>query len=88
MSYAQVITGLIIGGLGLGLLLTNMNLWLVSETPELLRGSTVGGLVSFIFLGQFLSPLVGQPIFELFGMHITYGLAGISMLILSGGFLI
>jgi len=87
-SYAQVITGLIIGGLGLGLLLPNMNLWLVSETPELLRGSAVGGLVSFIFLGQFLSPLVGQPIFELFGMHITYGLAGISMLIVSGGFLI
>jgi MFS family permease len=81
-SYIQTVIGLIIFGLGFGLLLPNMNLWLVSVTPDLLRGSVVGGLVSFIFLGQFLSPLVGQPFLEIFGMNTTYGIAGIAMLVL------
>lgn len=66
-NYVQVMIGLMIGGLGMGLLLPNMNLLLISATPELLRGSMIGGMVSFIFLGQFLSPLVGQPFFEVFG---------------------
>jgi MFS family permease len=82
-NYVLVIIGLIVSGLGMGLLLPNMNLLLVSATPQLLRGSAVGGLVSFISLGQFLSPLVGQPFFEMFGMNTTYEIAGISMLILS-----
>jgi hypothetical protein len=64
-----------------------MNLWLVSVTPEPFRGSVVGGLVSFIFMGQFLSPLVGQPFFEIYGMNSTYGIAGIAMLIVSMGFI-
>ncbi|MGI8831042.1 MAG: MFS transporter [Nitrososphaeraceae archaeon] len=36
-NYVQVMIGLMIGGLGMGLLLSNMNLLLISATPELLR---------------------------------------------------
>ena len=43
-NYVQVMIGLMIGGLGMGLLLPNMNLLLISATPELLRGSMIGDL--------------------------------------------
>lgn len=43
-NYALVVLGLIIAGLGLGLLLPNMNVWLNAKTPISSRGRVLGGL--------------------------------------------
>jgi MFS family permease len=53
-GYAIVILGLAIAGFGLGLLVPNMNLCLVSITPSALRGRVLGGWTTCFFLGQFL----------------------------------
>jgi MFS family permease len=82
-DYGVVLIGLIISGAGLGLLMPNMNLCLVSVTPEMLRGRVISGITTSFFLGQFLSPFVSQPLSKTVGLGAAYGWAAGLMLILS-----
>ena len=75
-GYATVILGLAISGFGLGLLMPNMNLCLASITPTALRGRVLGGWTTCLFLGQFFSPLLSQPLSQRLGLSATYGLTG------------
>jgi MFS family permease len=86
-SYQLVLLGLIIAGLGFGLLMPNLTVWLSSIISETLRGRALGGLTTFFFLGQFLSPLVSQPITNTLGLGRTYSVTGIVMLIIALVFL-
>lgn len=83
-GYFIVLTGLAIAGFGLGLIIPNMNLCLTSITPSQLRGRVLGSLTTCFFLGQFLSPLLSQPLSERVGLASTYLLTG-GLLILLGG---
>ena len=85
-GYFSVLTGLAISGLGTGLLFPNLNVWLASEIPANMRGRAVGGLTTAIFMGQFISPLAGQPITGLFGTAILFTGTGVLMLLLAGVF--
>ncbi|KOP26892.1 MFS transporter [Hapalosiphon sp. MRB220] len=88
INYTVVLIGLAIAGLGLGLLMPNMNLCLTSVTPDAFRGRVVSGITTFFFLGQFLSPLLSQPLSYSVGLGATYGLAAGLMLILTGAILV
>jgi MFS family permease len=74
-SYVLLLLGLVIAGLGLGLVLPNVNVWLNAKTPPEQRGKVLGGLTTCLFLGQFCSPLVVQPIARLVPLAGTYSLA-------------
>jgi MFS family permease len=74
-SYGLLLMGLVIAGLGLGLVLPNVNVWLNAKTPPEQRGKVLGGLTTCLFLGQFCSPLVVQPIARLVPIAGTYSLA-------------
>ncbi len=63
-SYYQIFTGMIIGGIGSGLLMPNSSIWLLSEAPGHLRGRLSGMLTTAVFLGQFLSPIMTQPLVD------------------------
>ncbi|OWY64671.1 MFS transporter [cyanobacterium TDX16] len=78
-GYAVILLGLAIAGLGLGLLMPNMNFCLTSIAPGVARGRVLGGLTTSFFLGQFLSPLVSQPLTNFVGIAGTYRTAGIVM---------
>lgn len=67
-SFAPVLIGLAISGLGAGLLLPNAGSWLTSIAPEAVRGRAVGALTMAIFLGQFVSPFYSQPLVANFGV--------------------
>jgi MFS family permease len=82
-NYNVVLIGLIIAGLGFGLLMPNLNVWLSSIIPDVLRGRALGGLTTFFFLGQFLSPLVSQPITNEIGLAKTYSFTGVCLLIVA-----
>ncbi|HEY9905515.1 MAG TPA: MFS transporter [Candidatus Sericytochromatia bacterium] len=82
-SYPFVLLGLVIAGSGLGLLLPNMNVWLNAKTPIASRGRVLGGLTTCMFLGQFCSPIVSQPIAQQIGLGVTYGVAGVAMWVLA-----
>ena len=81
--YSIILIGLAIAGLGLGLLIPNLNVWLSAEIPNNLRGRALGGLTTSMFLGQFLSPIVSQPLTNSFGLAATYGLPGLVLTVLS-----
>ncbi|TFG99825.1 MAG: MFS transporter [Calditrichales bacterium] len=87
-SFNMIVLGLLIGGLGMGLLMPNSNIWAVSVSPEHTRGRIVGGLTTAVFLGQFISPVITQPIQTFFASNTMYAFAGFTLLLMSGGFLI
>ena len=82
-NYNLVLLGLIVAGLGFGLLMPNLNVWLSSMIPDTLRGKALGGLTTFFFLGQFLSPIVSQPITNIVGLDRTYMTTGVLLLIIA-----
>jgi MFS family permease len=76
LTYAMVLGGLAIAGVGLGFLMPNMNVCLTSVTPGNLRGRVLGGLTTAFFLGQFISPILSQPLSGTVGLDVTYRAAG------------
>lgn len=87
-DYAQVLASLIPTGLGLGILMPNLNVCVASVVPDALRGRALAGVTSFFFLGQFLSPIISQPIVQHLGLAATYSLAGGLLMILAALFLL
>lgn len=75
-NYAFVILSLLVAGAGLGLLMPNMNVWINAIAPAQIRGRALGGVTSAMFLGQFFSPILIQPIAERIGLGSAYGLIG------------
>ncbi len=68
--------GLIITGVGLGMLVPNVYVWLANETPVAYRGRTLGGFTMALFLGQFLSPILSQPVIAVYDIGSTILIAG------------
>jgi MFS family permease len=87
-SYIMIALGLLIGGIGMGVLIPNSNVWIVSLSPESMRGRIVGGLTTSVFIGQFVSPLITEPILVITSTHHVYVIAGISMFLISVAYLI
>jgi len=82
-NYLQVVLGLAVSGMGLGLLIPNMTLCLIAETPALYRGRVIGGLFTSIFLGQFFSAVVSHLLISEFGSSNTFGLVGFVLMMMS-----
>ncbi|MFW5658814.1 MAG: MFS transporter [Bacteroidota bacterium] len=77
-EYWQVVTGLAINGIGIGLLMPNVSIWLIEIAPEKIRGRLIAGLTSAFFIGQFLSPLIANPIREAQGVGATFQWAAVA----------
>ncbi|MCP2727976.1 MFS transporter [Limnofasciculus baicalensis] len=75
-DYRLVLLGLTICGLGAGFLIPNLDSWLTAIVPATYRGRAVGGLTASTFLGQFLSPILTQPLIQNldFDLDTAYGL--------------
>jgi len=71
-GWAIIVLGLLLAGSGMGLLIPNVSVWLADQTPLPLRGRVLGGLMTALFLGQFLSPIVGQPVSAIVGLGGLY----------------
>ncbi len=74
-SYTMVLLGMLLGGLGMGLMIPNANVWVMQLAPLEIRGREIGRLTTFWFMGQFLSPLVLLPFLDYFTQaQLFYGL--------------
>jgi MFS family permease len=82
-NFVLVLVGLAVAGAGMGLLMPNMAVWLTSGTPVPLRGRVLGGFTMAYFLGQFMSPILTQPIRQQIGLGATYGASGVFLIILA-----
>ncbi len=67
IAYWVFIVGLVLSGLGVGIMLPNVNIWTVKDTPERVRGRALSILSSTLFLGAFLSPIINDPIISKIG---------------------
>ena len=78
VAYWQLVLGLAINGVGIGLLMPNVSIWMIDLAPEQLRGRLVAGLTSAFFIGQFISPILANPFRERYGEAGTFQVAAIS----------
>ncbi len=77
--YLEVVGGLAVGGFGAGLLLPNSNLWVISLAPTALRGRLVGGITTAIFLGQFFSPILIEPLRQATSLGVAFAATSLLM---------
>lgn len=75
-SLPQVLAAMVLTGLGMGPIMANMSVWLMSVTPPSHRGRVIGGLTTGIFVGQFLSPMASQPLVDHVGLAGMYEVGG------------
>ena len=71
-SVVFVMMGLAVAGLGLGLVLPNLNRWTAESASAKLRGRALSGVTMATFLGQFLSPLTTQPLADATSLATMY----------------
>lgn len=84
-SYGALLIALVCVGAGLGLILINNSSWLYMLASDSERPKAYGFLASFLFMGQFCSPFLTQPIVKAFGLIemfvimsvVLYGLAAV-----------
>jgi MFS family permease len=73
---------LVMSGVGMGLTVPNLYVWLADEAPLAIRARALGGFTTALFLGQFLSPLISQPVTVAFDAQATFLIAGVVLLLL------
>jgi len=69
-------------GLGFGVFMPNLNTWVLSITPEAVRGRAVGSISSAIFVGQFLTPFLAYPLQEHIGLQRGFSVIGLFLIAL------
>jgi MFS family permease len=84
-SLPGVVTGIAVGGLGMGLLMPTLNSWLGDLAPRRIRGTILGGLTTCFFLGQFVSPLLIQPIIDALSVGSAFVFTGLFLAVLAAG---
>lgn len=82
-TQTQAILALCISGTGLGLMRPNLVIWLLTIIQPQHRGKILGTLTSFFFIGQFIAPVVTQPLIESMGYASTFEWISIFLLMIS-----
>ncbi len=87
-DYTTILIAMAIAGLGTGLFMPNSSLWAMALAPPHMRGRIVGGVTTFIFLGQFISPIVIQPVISAYSLQAAFGVTAAGLLAAALGFAI
>ena len=82
-SYAMVLLGMVLAGLGMGLMIPNANVWVMQLAPLEIRGREIGKLTTFWFTGQFLSPVLLLPFLKYVTQSQLFYILGCILLLLS-----
>ena len=82
-SLPVILVGVLIGGAGIGLGVPNLTTWLGVLAPPARRGRVLGGLVTAIFLGQFLSPLALAPVVAVLGVASSFVVTGAACVVVT-----
>ena len=78
-SFGGVLVGIGVAGIGTGLMMPNFNNWLGALAPRARRGKILGGLTTCFFVGQFVSPLLTQPLIDATSVGVTFALVGVGL---------
>ena len=69
-------------GIGIGFNFPNLSIWMMSKVPSTMRGRASGGMTSAVFVGQFISPLLSQPVVNSHSLGTAFLVAALSMIVL------
>jgi MFS family permease len=64
-TYGTSLIGMVISGIGFGLYIPNHSSWILATVGPERRGYGVGLVTTAMFLGQFLAPIIAEPLIEL-----------------------
>ena len=76
-DFTSIALAMMISGLGLGQLMPSMTLWIMELAPPELRGKNMGMLTTSLFIGQFVSPILVEPISSNFSLATAFAAAGV-----------
>lgn len=80
-SYVSILVAMAVSGVCMGTIMPNFAAAAMLLAPPALRGRVSGLLVSSIFAGQFLSPIVSQPLIGSWGYGGAYAVVGAVVLV-------
>ncbi len=79
-SFNAAIAGLVPVGAGMGLMLPGLTTLALDRTSPEERAGVVGAVMASIFFGEFLSPLVSEPLKVLGASNMFFSFAGVAVL--------
>jgi MFS family permease len=79
-----VVIALVLAGIGHGLLLPAIYLWVTEIAPPAVRGKAVSYTTSSAYLGQFLSPVIFGSVFVALGFSTSFLIAAMIAVIILG----
>jgi len=82
-AWGGMLLGALVGGIGVGLIVPDLNLWVSNLATPARRGPLLGGLVSAIFAGQFISPLLAQPLVDVAGVGAAFSAGGAAVIVVA-----
>ncbi len=66
----------VVSGFGMGWFMVNSHTWMLERAHPSFRGRASGFMATAIFLGQFASPVVIQPVIDLVGVQRSFTVVG------------
>lgn len=87
-SFGAAVAFSALAGAGAGTLMPNGSTWALALSDRRTRGRLMGGLSTAIFLGQFVSPLVFEPIVSVSNLYQAHLFASGALLLIGLGVLI
>lgn len=87
-GFHLLLTGAFISGIGVGFIMPNSSLWLLTITSPSIRGKMMGVMTFSMFLGQFLSPLLVRPLLKFGTIADVFIYAAVFMTLLATVYLI
>nr|WP_281396731.1 MFS transporter [Roseospira visakhapatnamensis] len=85
-SQTGFMLAMVLAGLGVGAAFPNITTWLMTVAPPRWRGRLVGGTTMSIFLGQFMSPVLSQPLVDWAGQGGAFGVVAGGQVVVGAGF--
>ncbi|MCX8055454.1 MAG: MFS transporter [Ignavibacteria bacterium] len=82
-NLVMLVASLIFSGLGNGLVVPNLKSHILAHSTEYNRGINSGFLTTALYVGQFLSPIVVQPMFQYANISQIFPIFGILMFLIS-----
>ena len=87
-SYGAVVAGLAVSGLGIGLIVPSQDSWMLAIAPGSRRGVATGLVATVMYLGQFMVPILLQPVIDPGDPFYAFRFAAIVLWILAASYLI
>ncbi|KJZ02485.1 MULTISPECIES: MFS transporter [Pseudoalteromonas] len=85
-TFSSIVCASFIIGAGLGLIRPNLVVWLFEFVPPPMRGKAMGIMTTCYFTGQFISPVLFEPMiaslgFQLFFIYLAMTIASVAVLV-------